>query len=105
MRLINKKWGFQNKEFEIPLEEGEGTIKEKSSSQVYGLGQKKDCSYGKKVKLQSRGKKRNGCETASDSQQWIRSKSDVKGQFTLKNKVTGLLLTAENQKTFIVTGI
>ena len=105
MKLINKKWGIQNKEWVIPPEDREGNLAEKGSSQVYGQGQKIGCSYGPKVFSQKRGYKQKGCETTSGSQQWIRSKNDANGDFTITNKATGLLLTAKDNKTFIIKGM
>ena len=105
MKLINKKWGMFSNEWLIPQEGQEANLAKRGSSKVYGQGQKKDCNYGPKVKPQRRGQKYKNCQTPDDNQQWIRSTNDIHGYFTLKNKATGLLLTAENNKTLIVTGI
>ena len=104
-RLINKVYGFQNKRWLIPQDEGrEGSLERENSSKVYGLGQKTDCSYGRKLKSQSRGWKRKGCETAKNSQIWLRNKDYENGWFTIENHASGLLLTAKDQNTYEVTG-
>ena len=42
--------------------------------------------------------------TSVDSQIWIRSKANIKGFFTLKNKATGKLLTAATSSQVTIAG-
>ena len=106
MKLISKVQEFQSidKEWEIPLEGTEGFVKEKNSGEVIGLKQRKDCSYGVKLQLQPRGKKKGNCQASSDSEKWFRSKNDAQGWFTLKNVENGLFLTPNNKKKFKLKG-
>ena len=104
MTLINKVPEYQNKKktWSLPPEERAGNIE--SSGEVLGLKQRKDCSYGKGVRLQARGKSFRGCESSSDSEMWFRSKADDQGYFMLTNEKTGKLLTAKNKKKFGTAG-
>ena len=103
MKLINKKWKEMNMAYSLPNEEQNGNIE--STDKVLSLKQKQDCSYGKRVKLQERGKSsRSGCNSTNESEMWLRTKADDEGFFLLKNLATGKYLTANNDDKFIVTG-
>ena len=104
MNLINKVPKFQNKKktWILPPEERVGSIE--SSGEVLGLRQRKDCNYGKVVKLQPRGESFKGCDPSSDSEMWLRGKPDEQGYFTLTNEKTGELLTAKNKRKFVTGG-
>ena len=103
MKLINKKWKEMNMAYSLPNEEQNGNIE--STDKVLSLKQKRDCSYGKIVKLQERGKSsRSGCNSTNESEMWLRTKADEEGFFLLKNLATGKYLTANNDDKFIVTG-
>ena len=109
MKLDNKVEGFESEKWTIPLEEGEGYIESISKTQnVLGQKQRKDCTYVSKfMKMKKRGemKTRSGCEDGNRSQIWLRSKSDDKGFFTLKNLASGLVLTSKGTKKYTVTGM
>ena len=87
-KLVNKqrkllKKSVDDRDWILPPSETEGTIKELISGDVLGLRRKKsDCSFGKKLALQDRGVAEFACDSASDSQLWFRSKSDIDGYFT-----------------------
>ena len=104
--LINKVPELQNieQQWEIPLEGTDGIIKEKSSGEVLGLRQRRDCSYGDKVQPKTRGEGFRSCQATIAAEKWLRSKSDEQGWFTLKNLESGKLLSAIKKKKFKVTG-
>ena len=104
MTLVNKKWKDVNLEFLLPKEEQNGNIE--SLGKVLSLKQKRDCSYGKLVKLQERGKSsRKGCNSTNDSEMWLRTKANDKGFFQLQNLATGNYLTAKKNNKFGVAGM
>ena len=98
LKIFDKSWSFPN-------EEKNGNIE--SSGKVLALRQKKDCSYGNVVKLQKRGKSFRGCNSTSNSETWLRTKTDDLGYFLLQNLATGKYLTAQtdDEKNLIVTGM
>ena len=107
LELRNKVDGLQSGKWMIPLEEREGYIESLNNQQkVLGFKQKVDCSFGYKIKKEKRGevKTRTGCEDANKSQKWIRSKSDEKGFFTIKNLGNGLLLSSKGSKKLVASG-
>ena len=104
-KLTNKVWGSQDIEWEIPLEEGEGNLVGLSKrKKVLGLGQKTNCNFGDKTSFQTRGWARRGCNDENKSQVWLRSRMDDKGWFTIENQANGLLLSAVDNTTYIMSG-
>ena len=74
-------WVYENKNWSIPDEEQEGFIKVIDAHKVMSVvGQ----SAGSKVILKAR--------NDSPNQKWVRSQSNKKGWFTLKNVWSGLYL-------------
>ena len=93
-----------NKEWKIPLQGTDSVIEDKSSGKVLGLKQRKDCTYGSRLKLQSPGEDGfKGCPPPTNSQKWLRSEN--KHWFTLKNVETGKLLGATKKEKFDHAGI
>ena len=105
MKLISKVPGFtnENKQWKIPLPGRDASIEEKSSGKVLGPRQRKDCTFGPKVVLQSQGKDGfKGCPPPINSQKWLRS--DDQEWFTLENLETGKLLGAKTKTQFELAG-
>ena len=106
MQLISKDSEFKIKgQWEIPLEGSDGFIIEKSSGEVLSPKQRKDCSYGSRVKLKPKEEGLRSCQAKKDTENWLRSKMDDQGWFTLKNLENGQLLTAKGKKKFELSGM
>ena len=88
------------------MEEAEGSLEAKNErKKVLSLRQKTDCTFGDKVSFEKRGKSRKGCKGPNKSQVWLRSQMDKNGWFTITNQGNGLLLSAKDNETYIMTGI
>ena len=106
-KLTNKAWGSQNIEWVIPKEDAEGNLEAISQrKKVLGLRQKVSCNFGDKTTFQTRSKMktRKGCNDANKAQVWLRGPMDTEGWFTITNQANGLLLSAKDNKTYIMAG-
>ena len=72
MKLYNKEFGLQDKDWSIPNEETDGILEEKSSNKVLSLRQRKKCDFGLFPSLQKRDKIKTfeNCEDASNAKIW-----------------------------------
>ena len=87
------------------MEEAEGNLIAASKrDKVLGLRQKVDCTFGDKTSFDERGTTRKNCGDENKSQVWLRSQMHSNGWFTIENQANGLLLSAVDDKTYIIAG-